>query len=40
MNYWCGTPDAEGWMGKYELSDATADYQWIKTTATGISLDG
>ena len=40
MNYWCGTPDAEGWMGKYELSDATADYQWIKTTATGISLGG
>jgi hypothetical protein len=25
-------------MGKYELSDATADYQWIKTTATGVSL--
>ena len=40
MNYWCGTPDAEGCMGKYELSDATADYQWIKTTATGISLGG
>ena len=40
MNYWCGTPDAEGWMGKYELSDATADYQWIKTTATGVSLGG
>ena len=40
MNYWCGTPDAEGWMGKYELSDATADYQWVKTTATGVSLGG
>ena len=40
MNYWCGTPDAEGWMGKYTLSDATADYQWIKTTATGVSLGG
>ncbi len=40
MNYWCGTPDAEGWMGKYQLSDATADYQWIKTTATGVSLGG
>ena len=33
-------PRRGGWMGKYELSDATADYQWIKTTATGISLDG
>ena len=40
MNYWCGTPDAEGWMGKYELNDATADYQWFSTTATGIDLNG
>ncbi len=40
MNYWCGTPDAEGWMGKYTPSDATADYQWIKTTATGVDLNG
>lgn len=39
-NYWCGTPDAEGWMGKYTLSDATADYQWISTTATGVDLQG
>ncbi len=40
MNYWCGTPDAEGWMGKYTLSDATADYQWVKTTAEGVNLGG
>ena len=40
MNYWCGTPDAEGWMGKYELNGTTADYQWVKTSATGVSLGG
>ena len=27
-------------MGKYTPSDATADYQWIKTTATGVDLNG
>lgn len=37
MNYWSGTPDAEGWMGVYsDPGDESADYQWIKTTATPI----
>ena len=39
MNYWCGTKDAEGWMGKYTGPDGeSADYQWIKTSATGVDL--
>ena len=38
MNYWCGTKDAEGWMGKYSIGNETADYQWIKTSATGVDL--
>ena len=39
MNYWCGTPEAEGWMGVYSQDYAqTSDYQWAKTTATGVSL--
>lgn len=38
MNYWCGTKDAEGWMGKYTDGNETADYQWIKTSATGVDL--
>lgn len=38
MNYWCGTADAEGWMGVYAPSDATADYEWIKTSAVGEEL--
>lgn len=39
MNYWCGTKDAEGWMGKYAGPDGeSADYQWIKTNATGVDL--
>ena len=34
MNYWCGTKDAEGWMGKFKGPDGkTADYEWIKTSA-------
>lgn len=37
MNYWCGTEEAEGWMGKYELdSSITCDYKSVKTTATPI----
>ena len=39
MNYWCGTQNAEGWMGKYAGPNGeTADYQWIKTSATGVNL--
>ncbi len=34
MNYWCGTKDAEGWMGKFSGPDGkTADYEWVKTSA-------
>lgn len=34
MNYWCGTSDAESWMGTYENpGDEGAQYQWIKTSA-------
>lgn len=37
MNYWCGTEEAEGWMGKYELdSSITCEYKSVKTTATPI----
>lgn len=37
MNYWSGTPEAEGWMGVYsDPDDKSADYQWIKTSATPI----
>ncbi len=37
MNHWCGTEEAEGWMGKYELdSSITCDYKSVKTTATPI----
>ena len=36
MNYWCGTPEAEGWMGEYsDPGDESAQYQWVKTTAQG-----
>lgn len=38
-NYWCGTEEAEGWMGAYTLDSATADYEWIKTSATGSELE-
>ena len=34
MNYWCGTPEGEAWMGKFNGPDQkTADYQWVKTSA-------
>ena len=37
MNHWCGTENAEGWMGKYEGSDGkTADYASVSTTAEPI----
>lgn len=39
MNYWCGTKNAEGWMGKYSVGNETADYQWVKTSATGVDLN-
>lgn len=37
MNHWCGTEEAEGWMGEYSGSDGkTCDYAWVKTSATPI----
>ena len=34
MNYWCGTSEAEGWMGKYSNpGDEGPEYQWVKTSA-------
>lgn len=34
MNYWCGTSDAEGWMGAYsDPDDQGPEYKWISTTA-------
>ena len=38
MNFWCGTPDAEGWMGAYTAENSQADYQWVKTSAQGEEL--
>lgn len=38
MNYWCGTEDAEGWMGVYTPDSATVDYEWVKTSAQGAEL--
>ncbi len=37
MNYWCGTQEAEAWMGKFSGPDSkTADYQWVKTSAAKV----
>lgn len=37
MNYWSGTPEAEGWMGVFSDPDGvTADYKKIATSATPI----
>lgn len=37
MNYWSGTPEAEGWMGVFSDPDgATADYKKIVASATPI----
>ena len=34
MNYWCGAPAAENWMGKYsDPGEEGPEYQWIKTSA-------
>ena len=38
MNFWCGTEDAEGWMGEYTAESSQADYQWVKTSAQGAEL--
>ena len=33
MNYWCGTTDAEGWMGAYsDPGDEGPEYEWVKTS--------
>lgn len=33
-NYWCGTSEAEGWMGSYSNpGDEGPEYEWIKTSA-------
>lgn len=41
MNYWCGTQQAEGWMGKFTDASTgeTADYQWIKVAAEASQVD-
>lgn len=37
MNYWSGTPEAEGWMGVFtDPDDTTSDYKKITTSATPI----
>ncbi len=34
MNYWCGTENAEGWMGKFNDDySGHADYEWVKCSA-------
>lgn len=34
MNYWCGAPAAENWMGKYsDPGEEGPEYQWVKTSA-------
>lgn len=34
MNYWCGTEDAEGWMGEYSNPGTEgAEYKWVRTSA-------
>lgn len=34
MNYWCGAPAAENWMGKYSNpGEEGPEYQWVKTSA-------
>ena len=38
-NYWSGTIEAIAWMGAYSQNDATADYKWIKTTASSVDLN-
>ena len=38
-NYWCGTIEAVAWMGAYKDSAATADYQWIKSSAQSYDLN-
>ncbi len=33
MNYWCGTAEAEGWMGAYsDPGDEGPVYEWVKTS--------
>ena len=33
MNYWCGTSEAEGWMGAYsDPGDEGPVYEWVKTS--------
>ena len=41
MNHWCGTENAEGWMGKYEgnTKDNGCEYKNIYTTAKGNPLN-
>ena len=40
-NYWCGTKNAEGWMGKYKgnSNDNGTEYKWIATSAQGAPLN-
>ena len=34
MNYWCGAPAGEAWMGKFENPDELApEYEWIKVNS-------
>lgn len=36
MNHWCGSKDAEGWMGKYNGYETDVEYQWVGATSDPI----
>ena len=40
-NYWCGTKEAEGWMGKFkgQTNDQGTEYKWMATSAIGAPLN-
>ena len=40
-NYWCGTSEAFGWMGRFngETEDNGTQYKWFATTAIGAPLN-
>ena len=36
LNHWCGTEDAEAWMGEYTGYETSVEYQWVGTTSEAI----
>ena len=36
LNHWCGTEEAEGWMGEYTGYETSVQYQWIGATSDPI----